>query len=125
MNKIIGEPGKSKYNPKLAARLNKLAEQGKLEKTLKIITIEDICKGYKEYMDSIKTKEEFTDNIPTDITEDFNPTKEQILEFSKKLINYKDLNNFNPFTSYYLSAFNSLMLIVNACSSLECIKAVR
>ena len=67
------------------------------------VVLELICLGYEEF---IAKQNEDTDYpvIPTEITDRYNPTKEQILEFSRALVNYKDLNEFLWATSHYLTA---------------------
>jgi formylmethanofuran dehydrogenase subunit C len=42
--------------------------------------------------------------IPTEITDRYKPTKEQVLEFSRTLVRYKDLPGFRLDTANYLTA---------------------
>ena len=105
MNKIIGDKGKSKYDPSLADKVNKEVDEGKFVDEPKIIVptnvdIEDICNGYEEFM----KLPDIENIIPTNITNKYNPTKEQIRKFSKKLIDYKAFPNFYSNTSNYLTA---------------------
>ena len=104
MNKIIGDKGKrTKYDPSLADKVNKEVEAETfvdVPKIEPISNIEDICNGYKEFM----RQEKRDMNLPTDITDKYNPTKEQISEFSKKLVNYTELDGFNIYTANYLTA---------------------
>jgi formylmethanofuran dehydrogenase subunit C len=69
------------------------------EKEPKTSSIDDICKGYEEFMWKDKSGK-----IPTEITDRYNPTKEQILEFSRALVKFKDLPDFSAHTADYLAA---------------------
>ena len=64
------------------------------------IALELICQGYEEFMGWSKK----AGKIPTEITDRYNPTKEQVLEFSRALVRYKDLKDFARYTADYLTA---------------------
>ena len=63
------------------------------------IALELICEGYEEFMQHTNRN-----MIPTEITDSYNPTKEQVLEFSRALVRYKDLKDFASDTADYLTA---------------------
>lgn len=65
-------------------------------------TLEDICRGYEEFMN--QSQEDKYKKIPIDITEKLNPTKKQIEEFSRILPKYKSLDYFTGCTANYLTA---------------------
>jgi formylmethanofuran dehydrogenase subunit C len=69
--------------------------KGKLGK----IALELICQGYEEFMQQTNRN-----MIPTEITDRYKPTKEQVLEFSRALVRYKDWKDFASDTSNYLTA---------------------
>jgi len=108
MIETIGEPGKSKYNPKLAARLNKLAEQGDLN-TEKNATVEDICKNFEYFMEK--------DEKDTFIYVKKNITKETLLEFSRKLpdfsAKYEDLSGLGLYYHYLIRDVNEKDLVID------------
>ena len=62
--------------------------------------IAEICKGYEEFM----SWRDRSTKIPTKITDKYKPTAQQILNFSKKLTDYVNLNDFVDDTSNYLTA---------------------
>jgi hypothetical protein len=62
------------------------------------VVLELICQGYEEFMQQANR------DIPTEITDRYNPTKEQVLAFSRALVRYKDLKDFASDTSNYLTA---------------------
>ena len=98
---IIGDRGKRRrYDPNLAEKVNKEVK----EEYKKILEI--ICRGYEEFMNHIDDNTNF-DSAAAEITDKIKPTKAEILGFSRKLIEYKDLyefSNFRVMTSGYLTA---------------------
>ena len=113
---ILGtpQPRKSRIVPGLVKELNeyysKPENQEKKNQSLEqktsevskgiISDINDICRGYEEFMGW----EDRGGKIPTQITDKYSPTKQQVLDFSKSLINYKDLRYFISDSSNYLTA---------------------
>jgi hypothetical protein len=117
MMNILPDRRKSRFDEGLAERMNKLAEEEarkeKLEEKVRKeepkgvvpeqkvpATIKDICQGYEEFM----RRFEEIDNIPTEITDRYNPTKKQVLEFSRRVEQYLLLPFFAGNTAIYLSA---------------------
>ena len=112
---IIGDRGKRRrYDPDLAEKINRelkeeerrlrqeseeMKNEGLGPVMLYPKNIEDICRGYEEFME---LNQELV--IPTEITDKFNPTKKQIFEFSRRLVDYKDLKEFVRNTANYLTA---------------------
>ena len=100
MISIIGDRGKRRmYDPDLAEKVNRELKEGRL-KRVNQEEMQKICKGYEEFINN--HYEKF--HIPKDITDKFNPTKEQILEFSKRLVEYKDFEGFELNIANYLTA---------------------
>jgi len=101
MTDIIGEPGKSKYNRDLASKVNKLAEaEAKRKPEAPKVGIEDICKAYEKCTNDSTI---LFGNLK-EITDKLDATKEQILEFSKILINYKNLKDFGRNAPRFISS---------------------
>ena len=89
-----------RLKPKQKQNLEKKVEKEKVEKTGIPASLEEICKGYEKFM----AWKDRAGEIPTEITDKYNPTSEQIKQFSKNLIKYKDLEGFITFTANYLTA---------------------
>jgi hypothetical protein len=66
--------------------------------------IEDICRGYEEFMRIANSPSHPSEFIPTEITDRYRPTKERVLEFSRALVNYTLLFEFKSHTATYLAA---------------------
>jgi len=79
---------------------SKLEEKVEKTETKIPASLEDICKGYEEYM----AWEAKTFIIPRVITDKYRLTSKQIKQFSKILIKYKDLEDFVDYTAKYLTA---------------------
>jgi len=79
---------------------NKLEEKVDKTETKIPASLEDICEGYEEFM-AWKRRDKI---IPTEITNKYNPTSEQIKQFSEILVKYSDSGGFVNFTANYLTA---------------------
>jgi hypothetical protein len=121
---ILPEKRKSRFDEGLAERVNKLAEEEarreKLEARLKeraekaqqkmpkqIVIAADIyhlCQGYEEFMRIANSPSHPREFIPTELTDKYSPTKEQILEFSRTLIDYFCVCGFSDYTARYITA---------------------
>ena len=109
MIEVIGDRGKRRrYDPDLAEKINREFKEGKIKGAMKNspnaapaanASVDDICKGYEEFMKN----ENSSPYHPKNVAARFNATKEQILEFSKRLIQYKDLEEFLVHTAVYLT----------------------
>ena len=113
VHNILGTPQnrKSRIVPGLVEQLNRECSEAEKQekknqsleqKTSKriILDIKDICRGYEEFMGWGERSKQ----IPIEITDKYDPTKQQVLEFSKYLINYNDLRYFVSNSPNYLTA---------------------
>ena len=97
MTAIIGDRGKRRrYDPDLAEKVNAEVRRGKASQA----EIEEICRNYEKFMEGDPGAKAIVDENkdPVDLRKEHpiieNSTKEAILEFSRRLVEYKDRDNF-------------------------------